>query len=91
MREQDMPDVKESDRATLSGIELPVVADESWAENQGFEQKETRLPGTAPYTRGIHSDMYRSKIWTMRQYAGFGSAKQTNERFKMLLEFIRLI
>jgi methylmalonyl-CoA mutase N-terminal domain/subunit len=43
-------------------------------------------PGRPPYTRGIHADMYRTKVWTMRQFAGFGSAAQTNERFKYLLE-----
>lgn len=41
--------------------------------------------GSYPYTRGIHADMYRSKVWTMRQYAGFGSAEETNERFRYLL------
>src|SRR5262245_40272397 len=43
-------------------------------------------PGQAPYTRGIYPTMYRGRRWTMRQYAGFGSAKQTNERFHALLE-----
>ncbi|MGP0030172.1 MAG: methylmalonyl-CoA mutase, partial [Acidimicrobiales bacterium] len=43
-------------------------------------------PGSFPYTRGIHAGMYRSRLWTMRQYAGFGSAKATNERFKFLLD-----
>lgn len=43
-------------------------------------------PGKFPYTRGIHSDMYRGKVWTMRQYAGFGSAQQTNERYHYLLK-----
>ena len=43
-------------------------------------------PGSFPYTRGVHREMYRSKLWTMRQYAGFGSAESTNERFKFLLE-----
>src|ERR1700729_1056306 len=42
-------------------------------------------PGQYPYTRGIHADMYRSRLWTMRQYAGFGSAEETNERFRYLL------
>ena len=48
----------------------------------------TRLgkPGGYPYTRGIHAEMYRSKLWTMRQYAGFGSAEATNQRFKFLLD-----
>nr|AIE94803.1 methylmalonyl-CoA mutase N-terminal domain-containing protein (mcmA1) [uncultured marine group II/III euryarchaeote AD1000_53_H05] len=44
------------------------------------------LPGEAPYTRGIHPTGYRGKLWTMRQYAGFGTAKETNERFRYLLE-----
>jgi methylmalonyl-CoA mutase, N-terminal domain len=43
-------------------------------------------PGQFPYTRGVHETMYRGKVWTMRQFAGFGSARQTNERFKYLLE-----
>src|SRR5215813_11138869 len=43
-------------------------------------------PGNFPYTRGIQSTMYRSRLWTMRQYAGFGSAAETNKRFKYLLE-----
>lgn len=47
--------------------------------------KRTPTPGEAPYTRGIHPGMYRSRLWTMRQYAGFGSAQQTNERFRYLL------
>ena len=42
-------------------------------------------PGDYPYTRGIRADGYRSRLWTMRQYAGFGSAEQTNERFQYLL------
>src|SRR3989454_4568532 len=43
-------------------------------------------PGQWPYTRGVQPTMYRGRLWTMRQYAGFGSAKSTNERFKLLLD-----
>jgi methylmalonyl-CoA mutase, N-terminal domain len=43
------------------------------------------VPGAWPYTRGIHPTGYRGKLWTMRQFAGFGSARDTNERFKFLL------
>ena len=43
-------------------------------------------PGQYPFTRGVHPEMYRSKLWTMRQYAGFGSAEATNQRFKFLLD-----
>lgn len=48
---------------------------------------ETKLgdPGEYPYTRGVQKDMYRSRLWTMRQYAGFGSARDTNRRFRYLL------
>ncbi|MFO0968920.1 MAG: methylmalonyl-CoA mutase family protein [Gemmataceae bacterium] len=42
-------------------------------------------PGQYPFTRGVHASMYRSRLWTMRQFAGFGTARQTNERFKFLL------
>ncbi|HEY0351733.1 MAG TPA: methylmalonyl-CoA mutase family protein, partial [Gemmatimonadales bacterium] len=46
----------------------------------------TGLPGDFPYTRGIHPTMYRGRLWTMRQFAGFGTADDTNERYKFLLE-----
>ena len=42
-------------------------------------------PGQFPYTRGIHKEMYRSRLWTMRQYAGFGSAEESNARYRYLL------
>jgi methylmalonyl-CoA mutase, N-terminal domain len=48
-------------------------------------KKELGLPGEYPYTRGIYGDMYRSRVWTMRQYAGFGDAEETNKRFRYLL------
>ena len=48
--------------------------------------EELGVPGIYPYARGIHPTGYRGKLWTMRQFAGFGSAKDTNERFKFLLE-----
>ena len=44
------------------------------------------LPGQYPYTRGIHPTMYRGRLWTMRQFAGFGTAEDTNERYKFLLD-----
>src|SRR5262249_24530257 len=43
-------------------------------------------PGQYPFVRGVHASMYRGRLWTMRQFAGFGSPRQTNERFKFLLE-----
>src|SRR6185436_4075273 len=43
------------------------------------------MPGEFPYTRGVYPSMYRGRLWTMRQFAGFGTAEDTNERFKFLL------
>ncbi len=48
-------------------------------------QRDSSVPGEPPYTRGIHPAMYRSRLWTMRQFAGFGSARDTNARFRYLL------
>jgi methylmalonyl-CoA mutase, N-terminal domain len=52
----------------------------------GGPQDPIGLPGEYPYTRGIHSSMYRGRLWTMRQFAGFGTSEETNERFHYLLE-----
>ncbi|WP_047985385.1 acyl-CoA mutase large subunit family protein [Ornithinibacillus californiensis] len=57
-----------------------------YPENDSNYLEKLGYPGEYPYTRGIQSTMYRSKYWTMRQYAGFGSAKETNKRFRYLLE-----
>ncbi|MBI2559864.1 MAG: methylmalonyl-CoA mutase, partial [Planctomycetes bacterium] len=47
--------------------------------------KDLGFPGQYPYTRGIHANMYRGRLWTMREFAGFGTAKETNKRFHYLL------
>src|SRR5918911_3299869 len=49
-------------------------------------ERDTAFPGEFPYTRGIHPTGYRGKLWTMRQFAGFGTPEETNARFKYLLE-----
>jgi len=69
---------------TSSGIEIerlyhPEEPSSDYLEKLGF-------PGEFPYTRGIRPTMYRARYWTMRQYAGFGSAEETNQRFRFLLE-----
>ncbi len=72
-------------RRTDSGIEVRrrYVA----GDLDGFDPDlELGEPGSFPYTRGVQRDMYRGRLWTMRQYAGFGTAEATNERFKFLLE-----
>lgn len=53
---------------------------------EGSAGTALEVPGEFPYTRGIHPTGYRGRLWTMRQFAGFGSAKETNERYKFLLE-----
>ena len=70
---------------TLSDIEVaPVYTQDDVAD---FDAKEKLgYPGEYPYTRGVQASMYRGKLWTMRQFAGMGSAEQTNIRFKKLLE-----
>ncbi|MCC6350100.1 MAG: methylmalonyl-CoA mutase [Candidatus Eisenbacteria bacterium] len=75
------PDV--APRATPSGIGVKPVYHP--ADLPADLDARTPPPGEPPYTRGIHPGMYRSRLWTMRQYAGFGSAAQTNERFRFLL------
>jgi methylmalonyl-CoA mutase N-terminal domain/subunit len=73
------------ERRTDSGIEVqPVYTEDDLA---GFDPAE-RLgrPGSPPYTRGIYPQMYRHRLWTMRQYAGFGTAEDTNRRFHYLLD-----
>ena len=70
----------EEGRETDSGIEIKPVYGEEDAPG------ELELPGEFPYTRGPYPDMYRGRPWTIRQYAGFGSAEETNERFRYLLE-----
>lgn len=66
-----------------SSIELKSFYDR--AEIKSTEPKVTK-PGEYPFTRGIQESMYRGQLWTMRQYAGFGSAKESNARYRMLLE-----
>ncbi|MFO7801864.1 MAG: methylmalonyl-CoA mutase family protein [Desulfovermiculus sp.] len=69
---------------TVGGLDLPRLGlpkeiDDEYIEKLGF-------PGQYPFTRGVQPTMYRSRLWTMRQYAGFSTAKETNQRYKYLLE-----
>jgi methylmalonyl-CoA mutase N-terminal domain/subunit len=73
------------DFTTVSGAPVdPLAAPDSLA---GFDaERDLGWPGEYPYTRGVQPTMYRGKLWTMRQFAGYGTARQTNERFHYLLE-----
>ncbi|HEX4188377.1 MAG TPA: methylmalonyl-CoA mutase family protein [Solirubrobacteraceae bacterium] len=68
-------------RFTDSGIEI----DELYTEGDLPESLDLGEPGAFPYTRGVHREMYRKQTWTMRQYAGYASAKESNERYRYLL------
>ncbi|MFM7617979.1 MAG: methylmalonyl-CoA mutase [Actinomycetes bacterium] len=71
-------------RRTDSGIEIKPVYTE--ADLAGFDPRASLgEPGAAPYTRGVYREMYRTRPWTMRQYSGFGTAAETNQRFHFLL------
>ena len=76
---------KVSAKTTDSGIAVNALYDAS--DLAGWDAgAQLGAPGSPPYTRGIYPTMYRGKLWTMRQYAGFGTAASTNERFKFLLD-----
>jgi methylmalonyl-CoA mutase N-terminal domain/subunit len=76
--------VNPEERSTDSGIVVRAVYEPK--DLDGFDPAEQLgEPGAFPYTRGVQPTMYRGRLWTMRQYAGFGTAEATNERFKFLL------
>src|SRR3954451_13178054 len=69
---------------TISGEEVkPLYTEEDRAGSE--PEAELGYPGSYPYTRGVYPSMYRGRLWTMRQFAGFGTAEETNERFHYLL------
>src|SRR5438132_5897857 len=84
------PPSQESEQSfrTLSGEpvrELYTPEDLPAGAGAGGEGDPIGRPGEYPYTRGIHASMYRGRLWTMRQFAGFGTSEETNERFHYLL------
>ena len=85
------PETIDPETVTISGYEIDECygpgTTETTAPDDGKQPHERiGVPGSFPYTRGVHKTMYRSRLWTMRQFAGFGSADDTNTRFKYLLE-----
>ena len=70
-------------RSTISGVENEPL----YGPDPGLEyERDLGAPGEFPFTRGVYPSMYRGRLWTMRQFAGFGTAAETNERFRYLLE-----
>ena len=81
------PDAVDPHAVTISGLVLdPVYGPDKPTESLRHIDRELPAPGTFPYTRGLFPRGYRTRLWTMRQFAGFGSADDTNQRFKYLLE-----
>ena len=77
--------LRETPPTTVSSV--PIEALYTPESLNGFDyETDLGYPGQYPYTRGVHASMYRSRLWTMRQFAGFGTPADTNERFKFLLE-----
>src|SRR5437868_14022433 len=82
------PGTPTSERAfrTISGEPVrELYTPEDLPAGVGTPDDPIGRPGEYPYTRGIHSSMYRGRLWTMRQFAGFGTSEETNERFHYLL------
>jgi methylmalonyl-CoA mutase, N-terminal domain len=75
---------REELHSTISGVPVEPLYS---PENTGIDyQRDLGAPGEYPFTRGVYPSMYRGRLWTMRQFAGFGTAEETNERFRYLLE-----
>jgi len=74
---------RDAEFLSLSGEPVPPLAT---AETANIDPERIGLPGQYPFTRGVYPSMYRGRMWTMRQFAGFGTADETNERFHYLLE-----
>jgi methylmalonyl-CoA mutase, N-terminal domain len=71
---------------TSSGIEIPEVFAPEGLTSRGFDpERDLGVPGSFPYTRGVQPTMYRGRLWTMRQYAGFSTAEESNRRYRYLL------
>ncbi len=78
-----LPRREDTDFTTISGRQVAPVY--TPLDVRGDQFAVSGLPGEYPYLRGIHPTMYRGRLWTMRQFAGFGTAQDTNERYKFLL------
>ena len=77
--------MREAKFITASGEEVEILGTPEMLAGFDYE-RDLSYPGQFPYTRGIHPNMYRGRLWTMRQFAGFGTPRDTNQRFKYLLK-----
>ncbi|MGA8072128.1 MAG: methylmalonyl-CoA mutase family protein, partial [Candidatus Acidiferrales bacterium] len=81
----DVEKFKEKKAATTTGLPMPALSTREDLGDWEFE-RELGFPGEFPFTRGVYPTMYRGRLWTMRQYAGFGTAAESNGRYRYLLE-----
>jgi methylmalonyl-CoA mutase N-terminal domain/subunit len=84
-KRKQFQDVSRPSYRTISGIEIKDLYTPDDIKNLDY-LRDLGFPSEYPYTRGVYYNMYRGKIWTMRMFAGFGRAKDTNERFKFLIK-----
>ncbi|HEV8325686.1 MAG TPA: methylmalonyl-CoA mutase family protein, partial [Myxococcota bacterium] len=77
--------LRDADFTTLSGMEIPMLATPETLGPEWRYDERLGWPGDFPYTRGVYPTQYRGRLWTMRQFSGFGTAQDTNERYKYLL------
>jgi methylmalonyl-CoA mutase, N-terminal domain len=77
---------RDAEFSTMSGVPVkPLYTSEDLGPDFDYDEK-LGYPGEYPYTRGVYPNMYRGRLWTVRQFAGYGSAEDTNKRFKYLIE-----
>jgi len=75
---------REKHFSTVSGLEIPALVSEEDLEGFSYDEKLS-FPGRYPFTRGVYPSMYRGRLWTMRQFSGFGTPRDTNKRYHYLL------
>jgi methylmalonyl-CoA mutase, N-terminal domain len=86
-RAYELTPERDASFTTLSGEEIaPLYTERDLPAGIGSDDDPIGLPGQYPFTRGVYPSMYRGRTWTMRQFAGFGTAEETNERFRYLLD-----
>jgi methylmalonyl-CoA mutase, N-terminal domain len=86
-RAYELTPERDTSFTTLSGEEIaPLYTERDLPAGIGTDEDPIGLPGQYPFTRGVYPSMYRGRAWTMRQFAGFGTAAETNERFRYLLD-----
>ncbi len=82
--DEDRPETRNTDRTIRNGSGIDV--ERVYSEEQLDYSGRLGFPGELPYTRGVYPTMYRGRLWTMRQYAGFGNAEESNKRYRFLLK-----